>query len=543
MAFSDPIPEYKSKINKKLDENLNIRNERILNEFGESLTTPLVFTKSGIFSTRNALEQKNSTTNIKYITIGSQSPYYEANKDEIILNISFLTNSSGKFVISSSPSNLPSWTKEQDVLFDLYFSTTQISSRYQAGLTLISSSIKIDSLSAEFDYSSYTGSFYFSLFARDKIGNYLDDLNYFANTTISDFTRVSDVFTFGGGTGIYKAVKDDDGSVFIAGDFTTINGQSVPRLAKIKPDLSSLDPAFSGNVSNGLVNAICISGSHIYIGGSFTTVSSSSRTGFAKLNKSTGQLDTSFVSNLGSSTQINAIVVNENIIYVGGTFTTISGTTRNRIASVNPSNGNVFSWDPNSSSTVNDIHISGSVVYIGGSFTSLSGSTRNSLGAVNLTSSNLTSWNPNVTITGSGGGSVSSIYPYSTMFYICGNFNSVGGVNRFNFASIEKSTGNLVTTNIISASRECKDVLIYDNNIFIGGLYTAISSSFGNYSSNKFIKFKTSNYTGSTYNINSTTGNGVYKMLQIDNQNILIVGNIINYLKKLSYSSSINNFK
>ena len=55
-------------------------------------------------------------------------------------------------------------------------------------------------------------------------------------------------------------------------------------------------------------------------------------------------------------------------VYAVGTFTTMGGQTRNRIAAIDAGTGAVTAWDPNADGDIYAVGVSGSVVYVGGNF-------------------------------------------------------------------------------------------------------------------------------------------------------------------------------
>ena len=80
-------------------------------------------------------------------------------------------------------------------------------------------------------------------------------------------------------------------------------------------------------------------GTKLYVAGSFTTIGGQTRQRIARLNLPSGTVDTAWTANA------NAIVAtvssDNNNVYVGGDFTTIKNTARTRVAKLNATNGNV----------------------------------------------------------------------------------------------------------------------------------------------------------------------------------------------------------
>lgn len=96
---------------------------------------------------------------------------------------------------------------------------------------------------------------------------------------------------------------------------------------------------------------------------------------------------------------VNALAYANGIIYAGGAFTTAEGGTvsRNRLAAaIEGSTGSVVTtWNPSASDTVNALAISSSTIFAGGSFTSVGGQVRGRLAELYTSNGQATAWNPN----------------------------------------------------------------------------------------------------------------------------------------------------
>lgn len=125
-----------------------------------------------------------------------------------------------------------------------------------------------------------------------------------------------------------------------------------------------------------------------------------------------------------------ALSNDDSTLYAGGNFYTFDAETRNRIAaltSIDTASPVLSSWNPDANANVSVIRVSpgDSLIYAGGGFTSMGGTTRNYTAAINASGA-LDSWNP------SADNSVLSIAfdPIGSKLVIGGDFLSLGTVAR-----------------------------------------------------------------------------------------------------------------
>lgn len=122
-------------------------------------------------------------------------------------------------------------------------------------------------------------------------------------------------------------VKLDDGSILVG-------GVSDPKLFKIKAN-GEKDNGFPHPEINGIVYAIAVQDDNkILIGGAFTSVDNTTRNRIARLNAD-GTLDTSFNPGNGSTSTIKTIAIqSDGKILIGGAFLSYDGTNIKRIARI-----------------------------------------------------------------------------------------------------------------------------------------------------------------------------------------------------------------
>ncbi len=260
--------------------------------------------------------------------------------------------------------------------------------------------------------------------------------------------------------------------LYVSGSFDNINGEHRNRLAAI--DINSGQVLSWNPASNGPINirAIAVNDNAVYIGGVFAawgTGVGTTRNGILALDAATGALlpFNSGASLVAPNGTIRDMVLKNNMLYLGGTFTEIAGQTRNRLAAINVITDQLANWNPDVTGGINDLTISGDTLYIAGSTAlTVGGIARSRVAAINLQSGNLTDWNPTIS-----SGAVNSIAANSTTVYIGGTFTNVNGTGRNRLAAISTS-GTLVTTWNPNSAAAPNRVLLDGNTLYAGGVTT-----------------------------------------------------------------------
>ena len=137
-----------------------------------------------------------------------------------------------------------------------------------------------------------------------------------------DITNGSPItFTIGAGfnNSVLSLALQPDGKLLAAGSFTTYNGTSILRLARLNID-GTLDSSFNPSINNQINSIALQSDGKIVIGGTFTVVNGVSRMYLARINPD-ASLDTSFKPYPNINGQIYSVKLQSNgKILVGGAF-------------------------------------------------------------------------------------------------------------------------------------------------------------------------------------------------------------------------------
>jgi hypothetical protein len=122
---------------------------------------------------------------------------------------------------------------------------------------------------------------------------------------------------------------------------------------------------------------------------------------------------------------VSALAVSGSTIYVGGSFTSIGGQPRNRVAALDAASALATAWDPNADGDVLTVLPTPTSVYVGGVFTNLGGLPRNYVGAVDVASGLATPWNPDARAANDAA-PVHTLISSGSTVYVGGGFRSMG---------------------------------------------------------------------------------------------------------------------
>ena len=186
-----------------------------------------------------------------------------------------------------------------------------------------------------------------------------------------------------------------DGKVVIVGNFTSVNGVTRNRIARLNTD-GSLDTTFQNGMSGASSTVLAVAvqeDGRVLIGGvgydaSTMTVNGVRRDGIARLNPD-GSLDTTFRNGMsGVNSNVNSIAVQaDGRVLLVGNFSTINGVHRGYLARLN-TDGSLDTTFQNgmsgANSTVGSVAVQADgKVLVGGDFTSINGITRIHLARLN----------------------------------------------------------------------------------------------------------------------------------------------------------------
>jgi len=282
---------------------------------------------------------------------------------------------------------------------------------------------------------------------------------------------------------VYCLAVQADGKVLIGGAFTGVNGLRRDRIARLNPD-GSLDETFLNGLSGANGSVLCLAvqaDGKVLVGGDFTTVNGVSRNRIARLNPD-GSLDETFLDGLsGASGTVQCLAVQaDGKVLIGGDFTIVNGTTRNRLAQLNPDGSLDQSFlnglnGPNSTVLSLAVQADGKVL-MGGSFTNVNGVSRQYIARLNPDGSlDETFLNG---MSGANGYVRCVAVQADGKVLIAGGFTAVNGVSR-NYIARLNPDGSLDESFLhgLSGANGSVDCLAVqaDGKVLIGGSFATVN--------------------------------------------------------------------
>lgn len=273
------------------------------------------------------------------------------------------------------------------------------------------------------------------------------------------------------------AALSDGSGIYVGGTFTTAFGSAASNLVRVKwnaeRDSTFAPPAFSGAIS--AIQVAKDGTGDLYVGGAF----SGPRMKLARL-QSDGTLVTSFVPNpngdISSLAQIKHPTSALYSLYIGGAFLTFGAVSQNYVARLSSDGSLDSTFAPIFNGTVQAlVEAPGGTgaIYIGGSFTTVNGTTAGRLAKLN--------WNgtldPTFAIgTGFNSGLVKAILPLASgKILVGGSFTTYQGTTVANLVRLNTDGSLDTSVSFPTISGGSVDAIVEDGDgrIKVGGTFVA----------------------------------------------------------------------
>ena len=249
-------------------------------------------------------------------------------------------------------------------------------------------------------------------------------------------------------------MTESGGRVFVGGGFASVRGTARGRLAAFSAAtrvLDSLDIAFDQDL-----RALTVDGTELFVGGFFTHADGQVRHNAASIDLQTASLTNwkPLVGSPGLSGTVSAILVNNSGVFLGGTFSTVSGEPHRDLVLVDRATAAPLGANHGFAGQHGDpgqvlalVQVNNQVIAAGSLFFEKVVFRRH-VAAVDIPSGTVDdTWQPPTP-----DDDVEIIDVNSTAVFIAGPFDTVGGVTRNHLAAVDLTTSNLVTSFVADLS-------------------------------------------------------------------------------------------
>jgi len=342
---------------------------------------------------------------------------------------------------------------------------------------------------------------------------------------------IDSTFILGAGVNsglVLTSAVQPDGKIIYAGQILLYQGLSVPRIMRLNSN-ASIDNTFTpGTGFNDIVNKVLMQpDGKILVGGIFTSFNGTSRNRIARLN-SDGTLDNTFNPGTGfDSTVYDISLQADGKIIVAGIFNNFNGTVRPKIIRINQDGSIDMSFNPGTGfdNWVNNVEIQADgKILAGGQFITFNGISVNRIVRLNPNGSYDTSFN-----TGTGFDSnVIGIAIQSDGRILCGgSFSSYNGkyrnrIARLNADGTPDSTFNITrgfNFSVITLSVQS------DDKVIVGGSFTAFNDRI----TNRILRLNPDGLHDLSYNTGTGFNNTVLDVIVQSDGKVIAAGDFTSF--------------
>ena len=316
---------------------------------------------------------------------------------------------------------------------------------------------------------------------------------------------------------VYSLATAGD-SLLVAGDFASIGGVRRDHIAALDTSTGEAlpwDPA-----ANDVVRVFAVSSNRVYVGGTFTNIGGTARSRLAALDPVSGRATQWDPEVIGKNAGVYALALSSDALYVGGTFTNIGRAARTSLGAVEFTQAAALDWNPgvltagNAPGTVNALLLVNDRVYVGGDFTTLGGMARARIGVLRTNGNQALAWDP------SANNIVTSLSLSSNTVYVGGTFSTIGGQTRDRIAALEVDTGKASLWNPDAGTQNntrVNAVRVHGGRLYVGGQFTSLGGEFRN----RLASVHLSSGQASPWDPNL---NGLVRALEITDDSLYVAG-------------------
>ena len=325
------------------------------------------------------------------------------------------------------------------------------------------------------DFSTVRNTSMAGIAAVTDTGSLLDGFNPGSGTGTTTGSGAAAVVTVG--SVMTLAVSPDGHRLYAGGFFTAVAGTARSGLAALDADTGAVDLAFNPAPSAGGVETMALTpAGRLLLGGGFTKIGATARNRLAAVNAATGALDATWAPSADGTVHTLRLSADNAKVFAGGAFANIGASARSRLALLSSTGSGAVdsTWTPTADADVSALALSadGSRLFAAGVFTKLGTAKRNYLGALSTAGAGaVDAWDPDASMP------AMTVVPSTTAVFAGGTFATVNGSDRANLAAFDAGTGALVPGFVANADKTVRAIVpsADGSSLYVAGLFKKVN--------------------------------------------------------------------
>lgn len=261
--------------------------------------------------------------------------------------------------------------------------------------------------------------------------------------------------------------------VYLAGEY--LQASTPGFVVKVDRTTGAADASWQPRIG-GRVSALARGYGQVAMGGLFQTHRATRAAGLVAIDRATGALLPTPIVDIG---YVEALALRGATLYLGGYFSRVDGQPRSGLAAIDTTTRTLQPFAPAlapllGSPDVSALAVSGTTLYVGGIFSAIGGSPRDRLGAIDLNTGLATAFVPPVF---DSTGRPFQLLVSGTRLWMTGSFTSVDGAPRGSLAVVDATTGALLPIAPITQPFALGQLVGLGGDVLVGGTFSAAAGA------------------------------------------------------------------
>ena len=288
---------------------------------------------------------------------------------------------------------------------------------------------------------------------------------------------VDDAWTVGADNEVF-ALSLVGTTLYVGGDFDSLGGEARAHVAAVDAATGALKAWNPG--ANEQVATILATDRQVFFGGRFTAAAAGAHRYLVAVDPVSGA---DFGWDAAVDYNVAALALHDSTLFVGGFFANVGGQLHRYLAAVNARTAGVLPWNPNvnrmpefiydGGPRVSALLVQDTLLYVAGSFKTIGGQYREGLAAVGVGSALATPWDPHTYSASEFGAYFSAVALSGDTLFVAGQADSIGGQPSSYLAAVRASDAGRLAWDP-RPNWEVRALSVQGGTVFAGGWFNSM---------------------------------------------------------------------